>query len=85
METEGTTVEFTEEAVDTIAEIAFRANEKEENIGARRLHTVMEKLMEDISFNLPDPELAEITIDKAYVEERFGESLDGGDIDKYLL
>ena len=85
METEGTTVEFTEEAIDTIAEIAFRANEKEENIGARRLHTVMEKLMEDISFNLPDPELAEITVDKAYVEERFGESLDGGDIDKYLL
>ncbi len=85
METEGSTVEFTEEAIDTIAEIAFRANEKEENIGARRLHTVMEKLMEDISFNLPDPELAEITIDKAYVEERFGESLDGGDIDKYLL
>ena len=85
METEGSTVEFTDEAIDTIAAIAFKANEKEENIGARRLHTVMEKLMEDISFNLPDPELAQITIDKAYVEERFTEKLDGSDMDKYLL
>lgn len=85
LETEGTKVEFTEEAIDAIAEIAFRANEKEENIGARRLHTVMEKLIEDISFSLPDPELAEFTIDKAYVEEKLGGQTDGGDIEKYLL
>jgi len=85
LETEGTKVEFTEDAIDAIAEIAFRANEKEENIGARRLHTVMEKLIEDISFSLPDPELAEFTIDKAYVEEKLGGQTDGGDIDKYLL
>ena len=85
LETEGVSVDFTEDAVDEIAEIAFIANETNENIGARRLYTVMEKLMEDISFSLPDPEIKELVIDKAYVMEKFEETVNADDMDRFIL
>jgi len=85
LETEDVKVEFTDDAVKAIASIAFLQNEQTENIGARRLHTVMEKLMEDISFNLPDPEKTEFVIDEAYVKDRFSGCLDEEDIDRYIL
>ena len=70
--TEGLEVEFTDEAIRSIAQSAFQVNESTENIGARRLHTVMEKLCEDISFNAPDMAEKKITIDGQYVKEHLG-------------
>ncbi|MBR2779127.1 MAG: ATP-dependent protease ATPase subunit HslU [Firmicutes bacterium] len=85
LETEGVHVEFTEDAIDEIAEIAYISNETNENIGARRLHTVMEKLIEDISFDLPNPDMKEVVIDKDYVLEKFGDKVSPYDLDKYIL
>ena len=84
LETEGIKVEFTDEAVEEIANMAFLMNEQTENIGARRLHTIMEKLLEDISFNIPDME-EDIKIDREYVQEKFREKIHPEDIDKYIL
>jgi ATP-dependent HslUV protease ATP-binding subunit HslU len=86
LETEGVKVDFTEDAIDEIAEIAFRMNEQTENIGARRLHTIMEKLLEEISFNIPDAETKEdIIIDKAYVTDKFLDNILADDLDKFIL
>ncbi len=85
LETEGVHVEFTDDAIDEIANIAFLMNEETENIGARRLHTVLEILLEDISYNLPDPEIKEVIIDRAYVLERLSEKIKEVDVDKYIL
>ena len=85
LETEGIKIDFTDDAVDEIAEIAFMTNEQNENIGARRLHTVMEKLLEDISFDLPNPDVTEIVVDKAYVIEKFADKLSEDDLDRYIL
>lgn len=85
LETEGVSVTFTDDAVDEIAEIAFLSNEQTENIGARRLHTIMEKLLEDISFNIPDAEMADIVIDEAYVREKFIDRIHADDIDRFIL
>lgn len=85
LETEGVKVTFTDEAVEEIATIAFRTNEQTENIGARRLHTILEKLLEDISFNIPDITEDEIVIDKEYVREKFAETIHADNVDKYIL
>jgi ATP-dependent HslUV protease ATP-binding subunit HslU len=85
LETEGIKVVFTDEAVDEIATIATLTNEQTENIGARRLHTVMEKLLEDISFNIPDSSEEEIVIDAEYVKEKFADRIHADDIDKFIL
>jgi ATP-dependent HslUV protease ATP-binding subunit HslU len=85
LETEGIKVMFTDDAVDEIATIATLTNEQTENIGARRLHTVMEKLLEDISFNIPDIDDAEIVIDAEYVKEKFADRIHADDIDKFIL
>jgi len=60
-------------------------NEETENIGARRLHTILEILLEDISFNLPDPDAADFVIDREYVLEKLGEKIKEVDVDKYIL
>ncbi|MDO4544920.1 MAG: ATP-dependent protease ATPase subunit HslU [Bacillota bacterium] len=85
LETEGIGIEFTEEAIDEIATMAFLMNEQTENIGARRLHTILEKLLEDISFNIPDMDDEKITIDQKYVKEKFAEKIHPEDIDRYIL
>lgn len=85
LETEGIEIEFTEGAIDEIAEMAFLMNEQTENIGARRLHTIMEKLLEDISFNIADMEEEKITIDREYVKEKFEEKIHPDDLDRYIL
>ena len=85
LETEGIEIEFTDEAIDEIATMAFLMNEQTENIGARRLHTILEKLLEDISFNIPDMDDEKITIDQHYVKEKFAEKIHPEDIDKYIL
>ena len=85
LETEGVHVEFTDDAIDEIASLAYLMNEETENIGARRLHTILEILLEDISYNLPDPDLTEVVIDRAYVQDRLGEKVREVDVDKYIL
>ncbi|NLD19750.1 MAG: ATP-dependent protease ATPase subunit HslU [Clostridiales bacterium] len=85
LETEGIGIEFTDEAIDEIATMAFLMNEQTENIGARRLHTILEKLLEDISFNIPEMQEEKIVIDREYVKEKFEEKIHPEDIDKYIL
>lgn len=85
LETEGIKVTITDDAVEEIATLAHLMNEQSENIGARRLHTVMEKLVEEISYNLPDETKTEIVIDCDYVKEKFADKLQQDDIDKFIL
>ena len=85
LETEGIEVEFTDEAIDEIATMAFLMNEQTENIGARRLHTILEKLLEDISFNIADMDEEKVVIDREYVKEKFEEKIHPQDLDKFIL
>ena len=85
MGTEGVGVEFSPDAVDVIAEIAEKVNEESENIGARRLHTVLEKVMEEISFAAPDIKEKNILIDKAYVERQLQDILKDQDLRRFIL
>lgn len=85
LETEGIELEFTEDALEEIASMAYIINEQTENIGARRLHTILEKLLEEISFNVPDIEDKKISIDRNYVCDKFKENISEYDVDKYIL
>ena len=85
MATEGVNIEFTQDAIKKIAEAAFRVNEKTENIGARRLHTVMERLMDKISFNASDMDGQIVNIDAAYVSEALGEVVENEDLSRFIL
>ncbi|MBK5246787.1 MAG: ATP-dependent protease ATPase subunit HslU [Peptostreptococcaceae bacterium] len=85
LETEGIKIDFSEDAIQEIATMAFLMNEQTENIGARRLHTIMEKLLEDISFNISEMMEKEIIIDKEYVQERFVGRIHADDIDRFIL
>lgn len=85
LETEGCEVEFTEGAIDQIAALSFKMNEQTENIGARRLHTILEKLLEEVSFNIPEMDEEKIVIDEEYVKERFKETIEEEDLDRYIL
>jgi ATP-dependent HslUV protease ATP-binding subunit HslU len=83
--TEGIELDFNEEAILELADIAQRINEMTENIGARRLYTVMEKLLEDLSFSAPELKEQQITITKKYVREKLGEFLEKEDLSRYIL
>ncbi|HRI87151.1 MAG TPA: ATP-dependent protease ATPase subunit HslU [Candidatus Hydrogenedentes bacterium] len=83
--TEGVTLEFTDAAVEAMARIAQQVNEQSENIGARRLHTVMEFLLEDISFDAAGAEGTTVTLDAAEVEERLKQIIESRDLGKYIL
>ncbi len=85
LETEGVEVTFKEDAIEEIAEMAFLMNEQTENIGARRLYTILETLVEDISYDLPNPEVKEIVIDAQFVINKFKEKIREVDVDKYIL
>ncbi|MGV8059436.1 MAG: ATP-dependent protease ATPase subunit HslU [Smithellaceae bacterium] len=85
MATEGIKLSFTDDAVAEIAEVATQVNEKTENIGARRLYTIMETLLEDISFEAPDLQEKEITIDAKYVDEKLDEIVEDEDLSRYIL
>jgi ATP-dependent HslUV protease ATP-binding subunit HslU len=85
METEGITLDFTPEAVKELAALATRVNERTENIGARRLHTVMEKLLEDISFHAPELGKKKITVTDGYVRERLADLIEDEDLSRYIL
>lgn len=85
METEGVTLRFTEDAIDRIADFASIVNERTENIGARRLHTVMEKLLDEISFDAPDLSEKSLVIDAAYVERMLADIVKNEDLSRYIL
>ncbi|WP_432471729.1 ATP-dependent protease ATPase subunit HslU [Amphritea sp. HPY] len=83
--TEGVTVEFSEEGISRIAELAYQVNEKTENIGARRLHTMMERLLEEISFTAADKSGQSISIDTDYVNQYLAELSQDEDLSHYIL
>ena len=85
LRTEGIDVVFEDEAVSEIARMAEEVNDRTENIGARRLHTLMERLLEDILFDAPDMTEKRMTIDKAYVEDQLKEIKDDEDLSRYIL
>ena len=85
MGTEGVEVAFTEDGIKRVAEIAWHVNEKTENIGARRLHTVMERLLEEVSFMAPTYAGRTITIDAGYVNRNLSELAEDEDLTRYIL
>ncbi len=85
METEGAKLEFTSDGVARIAEVAWQVNERTENIGARRLHTVMERLLEQVSFEAPESPGKTVVIDAAYVDEHLGSLVEDDDLSRYIL
>ncbi|MBA3768718.1 MAG: ATP-dependent protease ATPase subunit HslU [Acidobacteria bacterium] len=85
METEGVELEFTEDAIDAIANFAAQVNQQTENIGARRLHTIMEKLLDEISFQGPDLEPKHQRIDAVYVNHMLAETVKDQDLSRYIL
>lgn len=85
MNTEGLTLEFTTDGIKRMAEVAYEVNERTENIGARRLHTVVERLMEDLSFTASDQFNLTITIDENYVNTHLGNLAEDEDLSRYIL
>jgi ATP-dependent HslUV protease ATP-binding subunit HslU len=85
MDTEGVTITFTTDAIERIADFASIVNDRTENIGARRLHTVMEKLLDEISFEGPDLPDKRVTIDAAYVTKMLAEIVRNEDLSRYVL
>lgn len=83
--TEGVELDFTDDGIQRIAELAWQVNEKTENIGARRLHTLMEKLLEDISYNAGSELSFKVTVDKAYVDKQIGDLAQDEDLSRYIL
>jgi len=83
--TEGVELTFTDEAIRRLAEIAWQVNENTENIGARRLHTVMERLLENLSFSAGDGVEGVLEIDAAYVDEHLTELAQDDDLARYIL
>lgn len=85
MHTDGVEIDFTDDAIQRIAEFACQVNESVENIGARRLHTVMERLFEEVSFNAPSASSSKLVIDRNYVESRLADTVKNQDLSQYVL
>ncbi|MBV8207911.1 MAG: ATP-dependent protease ATPase subunit HslU [Acidobacteria bacterium] len=85
LETEGIKLEFTREALDEVARFAFRVNEGTENIGARRLHTIMERVLDEISFDAPERKEKQVTIDATYVSQTLADIVKDQDLSRYIL
>ncbi|MEG0678796.1 MAG: ATP-dependent protease ATPase subunit HslU [Carnobacterium sp.] len=83
--TDNINVIFTYEAIERLADIAYRVNHETDNIGARRLHTILEKLLEDLLFEAPDMQMGEITITKNYVDEKIAHIVEDKDLSRYIL
>lgn len=83
--TEDLAISFTEDAIERIAELAWQVNEGTENIGARRLHTVMERLLEQLSFHAGDESGQSVVIDKEYVDEQLADLVKDQDLSRYIL
>jgi ATP-dependent HslUV protease ATP-binding subunit HslU len=85
LKTEGVEVTFAPDAIERLAEIAATVNERQENIGARRLHTVLERLLDTLSYEAPDRGGSRLTIDRAYVDLHLGELVQDPDLSRYIL
>ncbi len=85
LETEGVKLGFSVDAVAALAEVAFQVNQRTQNIGARRLYTIMERLLEELSFEAPDKKGDRVDIDAAYVRERLHELAEDEDLSKFIL
>jgi ATP-dependent HslUV protease ATP-binding subunit HslU len=85
LETEGVKLEFTPEALDEIAHFAFRVNESTENIGARRLHTIMERVLDELSFDAPEKKGEQVTVDADYVRKMLTDIVKDQDLSRYIL
>lgn len=85
LSTEGIDLKFTEDAITRIAEIAALVNERTENIGARRLHTIMERLLDELSFDAPEMKQEIVTIDAAYVQQKLANISEDQDLSRYIL
>src|SRR5699024_3257562 len=85
LETEGIEVQFTKEAVERLAEIAFEVNQETDNIGARRLHTILEKLLEDLSYEVLNISLKTVEITKQYVDEKLHAIVENKNLNQYIL
>ncbi len=85
LRTEGVALAFTADAVERLADIAAQVNERQENIGARRLHTVLERLLDTLSYEAPDRDGQSVTIDRAYVDQHLGELVKDPDLSRYIL
>ena len=85
LKTEGVKLDFAPDAIDRLADIAEQVNERQENIGARRLHTVMERLLDTLSFEAPDRDGTILTIDRDYVDQHLGELVKDPDLSRYIL
>ena len=85
LETEGVKLEFTPESLDEIAHFAFRVNESTENIGARRLHTIMERVLDELSFDAPEKKGQQITVDADYVRKMLTDIVKDQDLSRYIL
>ena len=83
--TEGIQIEFSDDAITRIAEVAFEVNQNTDNIGARRLHTILEKLLEDLSFEAPEITMEKITITPQYVEDKLGVISRDKDLSRFIL
>ncbi|MEJ2036457.1 MAG: HslU--HslV peptidase ATPase subunit, partial [Maritimibacter sp.] len=85
MDTEEVTVRFTEDGIAAIARIAAEVNQSVENIGARRLYTVMERVFEELSYTAPDRSGDEIVVDAGFVKDNLGELMQSADVSRYML
>ena len=85
METEGVKVTFTEDGIAALARMAAEVNQSVENIGARRLYTIMERVFEELSFHAPDRTGEEVSVDAAFVEANIGKLAASADLSRYVL
>lgn len=85
METEGVSLDFTEDAIEELAAYAFKVNQTTQNIGARRLYTIMERMLEELSFEAPDMKMGKVSVNAAYVKERLGAIVEDEDLSRFVL
>ena len=85
LETEGVQLEFTEDAIEALADGAYRVNQSTQNIGARRLYTMLERLLEEVSFEAPDMKMGKVVVNAAYVSERLAAITEDEDLNKFIL
>ncbi len=85
MATEGVTIDFTDDAIDALAKVAVDVNSSVENIGARRLQTVLERVLDDVSFTAPDRSGETVTIDAGYVRDRVESLAQNADLSRFIL
>ena len=85
MDTEGVGLEFKDDAIEELARYAFKVNQSSQNIGARRLYTILEKMLEELSFEAPDMKMGKVEVNAAYVRERLEAISEDEDLSQFIL